>query len=365
MNWRFRTRSAAPALITLATLVLSANAQDSAPPPAPAPASSTPSADAGYNLKPGPFEVKTTDLLVLHDEARDKDLEILVRVPTGAAAAGKKLPLVLFSHGMGGSRKAFADLTEHWASWGYVVILPTHADSAQLMRREGKDVSAMLTQRGAARTVDPPGRVKDLSFILDSLDEIETQAAGLAKGAIDRDRIAVAGHSAGALTAQLAFGMTARTKASPLKATSIADERFKAAIIVSGQGVSRGWIGTDAWKNITRPMMVLTGSQDVVSVSKETPQTRRHPYEYAPDGNKYLLFIEGATHSSYQGPSQRPSVKDPPHIDKIQAIVTAGTTAFLDAYLGDGLGASERGRAYLQSDQLPRFSGGLLEYKRK
>ena len=150
-----------------------------------------------------------------------------------------------------------------------------------------------------------------------------------------------------------------------LAQATVQESGVKAAIIVSGQGVSRGWIGTDAWKNITRPMMVLTGSQDVVSVSKETPQTRRHPYEYAPDGDKYLLFIEGATHSSYQGPSQRPSVKDPPHIDKIQAIVTAGTTAFLDAYLGDGLGASERGRAYLQSDQLPRFSGGLLEYKRK
>src|SRR6185369_7788732 len=54
----------------------------------------------GYRLKAGPFKVETTDLLVLHDSVRDKDLELLVRVPTGAAGEGKKLPVVIFSHGM-------------------------------------------------------------------------------------------------------------------------------------------------------------------------------------------------------------------------------------------------------------------------
>ncbi len=324
--------------------------------------------DSGaYHLEKGPFEVKTTDLLVLHDEARGKDLEVLVRVPSGEAAKGKKLPLVIFSHGMGGSRKAFGALTEHWASWGYVVILPTHEDSVEIMRREGKKPADLLSKGGAARNVNPPERVKDCSFILDSLDLIESKVDGLAKGTIDRDHIAISGHSAGALTAQLAFGMKARTKSSPLEAVTIGDDRFKAAVIVSGQGVSRGWINQDAWEQITRPMMVITGSEDTVSVSKETPETRRHPYEFAKPGDKYLMFIEGATHSSYQGKSDRPLMraKDPANVEKIGQIVQAGTLAFLDAYIGQGLGRETEARQYLKGDRLTAFSGGILEFKSK
>lgn len=323
--------------------------------------------EAGYRLAPGPYSVETTDLLVLHDEARDKDLELLVRAPSGPPAAGKKFPLVVFSHGMGGSRTAFPELTEHWASCGYVVILPTHADSVELMRRQGKSVAGMFSQQGAVKNVDPPQRVKDLSFILDSLDLIEEKIPALGKGKIDRDRMVVGGHSAGALTTQLAIGMKARSKASPLEAKTIADDRFKAAIVVSGQGVSRGWIGKDAWEGIHKPMLVITGSADTVSVSKETPETRRHPFEYAAAGDKYLMFIEGATHSSYQGVSKLALLgeKDPPNVKDIQSLVAAGTTAFLDAYVGQELGTSQGGKDYLTGTKFEEFSGGILEFKRK
>ena len=46
-------------------------------------------------------------------------------------------PLIVFSHGFGGSSRGYVGLSSYWASHGYVVIAPSHADSVQL-RKEGK-----------------------------------------------------------------------------------------------------------------------------------------------------------------------------------------------------------------------------------
>ena len=58
------------------------------------------------------------------------------------------------------------------------------------------------------------GRVQDCSLILDSLERIEAQIAGLhdaqGKGVIDRERMVIAGHSAEAMTTELSVGTKAR-----------------------------------------------------------------------------------------------------------------------------------------------------------
>jgi predicted dienelactone hydrolase len=320
-------------------------------------------AGKGYKLEAGPYEPMSLPL-VLHDASRNKDLQVMVRYPK-AKAGGElptTLPMVVFSHGMGGSRDAFGDLTAHWASHGYIVVLPTHDDSVKLQREQGKDVRNFFTKANT-KNVDLIQRVNDVKFILDSIPTIETKVKEIGAGRVDRERLAIAGHSAGALTTQLAYGMKARTRANPLEAVSIADPRFKAAVVVSGQGVKRGWIKEDAWNDVKGPMFVITGSEDVASVSDETPATRRHPYEYAPAGDKYLLFIQGATHSSYQGTTRLAVLgdKDPANVRDIQSMVAAGTTAFLDAYLKKDDG----GLAYLKEDRLKAYCGTNAEVLRK
>src|SRR5450759_4034355 len=96
----------------------------------------------GYKVATGPW-TSAAKQIVLHDDARQKDLEITVRYPQTDLSSTERFPLVIFSHGAGGSRDAFADLTTHWASHGYVVILPTHADSIELRRRHGEDLSRL------------------------------------------------------------------------------------------------------------------------------------------------------------------------------------------------------------------------------
>ena len=44
-------------------------------------------------------------------------------------SADKPEPVIVFSHGLGGSRETYAAYGMHWASYGYVVIFPQHHGS--------------------------------------------------------------------------------------------------------------------------------------------------------------------------------------------------------------------------------------------
>lgn len=98
-------------------------------------ASPRPRAAQPYDSTQGPLAVRDTGLLVLHDDARGKDLQVADPPPPSTDDQPGPFPLVVFSHGMGGSAAAFASLSECLASHGYVVVHPTHADSVSLGTR--------------------------------------------------------------------------------------------------------------------------------------------------------------------------------------------------------------------------------------
>jgi len=339
--------------------------------------SSTPGGQAtaagpiGYKVEPGPWKVASQDL-VLRDEKRQKDLEVRVRCPAVAQDAPDRFPLVVFSHGAGGSRDAFPDLTAHWASHGYIVVLPTHADSIQLRRRSGEDLSRLQRDLDSLRRdVKPLDRLADVVFLIDSIGALETRIPGLADrngaGRIDRERVGMAGHSAGALTTQMAAGVRVRgaVPGALLEARSVGDPRIDAAILISGQGTTNRMFTDQSWSELSKPMLVITGSKDIAAIGSETPASRREPFERAKPGDKYLVFIEGATHSSYQGkgPGLRLDREQPSdaELKMITGVTSAATLAFLDLHLKDGASA----RAYLQSEALVAFSGGKATLERK
>lgn len=369
-----------------------------------------PAADAGYHLAPGPYEVGSVGRLVLRDPSRNKDLEVVVRYPkarapgsaaSGGATAGtpwrpdEKFPLVVFSHGMGGGGPStFPELTAHWASWGYVVVLPTHSDSMRLRWQEGKDVkNARRDPAGALATVDLADRVADVKFILDSIPTIEAKipelqlpappnadakpasdrsAPGAVPGRIDRERLAMAGHSAGAFTTQLAVGVKARGKRitgrPALELTDIGDPRFKAGVIISGQGTVGLALTKDSWNDVTRPTLAITGSLDTVSVSNQTPQSRREPFTLSRGRAKggpaaYLLYIEGATHGSYAGKATANALGEHPTtpIKTITDATSASTLAFLDAYVKD----DARAKAWLDSKAIEGLDAKNVKWEWK
>ena len=325
---------------------------------------------SGYKLEPGPWKV-AVGYAVLRDERRQKNLGILVRYPVVSPGETRKFPLVIFSHGAGGSDSAFPDLTAHWASHGYIVVLPTHSDSLKLSAGWEDLASLKRDLDSLIRDVKPLDRLADVTFLLDSVGIIQDRVKGLrdqdGEGRIDRDRIAMAGHSAGALTAQMAAGVKVRGVApgALLEARSVGDPRIDAAILISGQGTTNRMFIDQSWNELSKPMLVITGSKDIAAIGSETPASRREPFEKAKPGDKYLVFIDGATHSSYQGrgPAARLDREQPTdaELEMITSVTSSATLAFLDLYLKDAPAA----RAYLGSEALVAFSGKKATLERK
>ena len=347
-----------------------------------------------YKLAPGQYEVKSAEF-ELPDPARGKVLPLKAYAPT----SGGPFPLIIFSHGAGGNRNVAPGLARHWASYGYVVIAPSHADSVQLRKegRAGKQMDDVLKSFGT----DPQvriGRVADINLILDQLAELPALAP-LLTGKIDASRIGLGGHSAGAMTASLiggatvdmrgGAGVTPVTDGSPVtdgtsappNTSDFRDERIAALLLLSGQGMTGpgGGFHAHSWDNLRLPTMVQTGSYDNSPRTRQTSASRRHPYEYAPPGDKYLVYIDGALHMSFTG---RASGEEPglaarwleqylgtPGLEAalaydqraIFAYVKLTTLAFWDAYLKDDAGAKD----WLVSDKLATLSQDQVEYLRK
>jgi len=67
------------------------------------------------------FTPQTLDLTVQNGELK-RDFPIRVYLPSEKSSA----PIVLFSHGLGGSREDSGYLGKHWAARGYVAVFVQH-----------------------------------------------------------------------------------------------------------------------------------------------------------------------------------------------------------------------------------------------
>src|SRR5690554_5174056 len=97
--------------------------------------------------------------VVLSAPGRGEDLQVRVSAPT----IGRDLPIIVFSHGFGGSLDSYGPLVDFWAAHGFVVIQPTHLDSRTLNLPPDDPRSSLIWRI----------RVEDLKRILDELDLLE------------------------------------------------------------------------------------------------------------------------------------------------------------------------------------------------
>ena len=278
----------------------------------------------------GPLKVVVVDSVTLKDDTRGRTIETLVRYPSGPGS----FPVIVFSHGALSNKEAFGPASEHWASHGYVVIHPNHADARSGtntggMRRirfggeqesggtdEGKpnrtNSNQQANRRGAGLVIGGLGgganmgrieRIKDITSVLDSLDQVETQIPSL-KGRLNRDAIAVAGHSFGAYVAQCHGGVKTLIEG---KLENLSDPRVKCVVPISAQAESESYgLTAESWTDASTPAMHITGTRDRSAPDRPGGQfgdasTKVIPFERSPQGGKYLFIIEDATHVSFGG----------------------------------------------------------------
>ena len=222
------------------------------------------------------------------DSARERDLPIRLRWPTQAGP----WPVILYSHGLGGSREGGDVFGKAWAAAGFVVVHLQHP---------GSDAAVLRGNLRAAATAEQLlARVADVGF---AIDEVQRRLA-LAQGRwaqVAADRIGLAGHSFGAQTVQAAAGQRYPV------AAMLAEPRLKAFVALSPSSSRLRLSVQEQFGAITRPFLGITGSHDGDPLgSYATGESRAAVFEGLPPGNKALLWLDGADHMTFAGNAERP-----------------------------------------------------------
>src|ERR1035441_9611950 len=142
--------------------------------------------------------------LTVHDAIRNRDIPLRVYVPAGNGSA----PVILFSHGLGGSRAGSAFLGEHWAARGYVAVFLQHRGSDESVWKNEPMQDRMRAMNQAASLDNFLLRVQDVPAVLNQFEIWNTAKTNCLAGRLDMKKVGMSGHSFGAVTTEAVSGET-------------------------------------------------------------------------------------------------------------------------------------------------------------
>ncbi len=202
--------------------------------------------------------------------APTRTLPTLVLYP--ATGHGGPFPLVVFSHGFTSNGPAYAPMLTRWAAAGFVVAAPTFPLSSH-------------DAPGGPTIVDYRNQPGDVSFVITEMLAQNANPHSPLHARIDRSRIAVAGHSLGAITS-LAVAYNSCCE----------DRRIDAAVPISGIMLPFGTNST--WFTGPHvPLLLIHGNAD------QTVPYQSSVNSYAVAGPpKYFMTLLGAPHTPFAGP---------------------------------------------------------------
>ena len=262
------------------------------------------------------------------DAKRSRTIAVRIVAPT---QGDDPLPVVLFSHGLGGSLEGGALWSAHWAARGYLVVHLQHPGSDrdlwEAKREEPREAFKALKE--GATGAQLVARVGDVKFVIDEI--ARRKAAGdPALRRADPDRLGMSGHSFGSQTTLAVSGQRfLRANAVELM---LLEPRIKAALALSPVARNRQASAQTQFGSIRIPVMNITGTRDGEVIGDGTvPADRTRPFENMPPPGKYLAVFDGGDHMVFGGHELRrvPTARD----REIQAGVKALSLAFWDAHL--------------------------------
>ncbi len=279
-------------------------------------------------------------------EPLDSDRNREVPVKIYLTPSTEPQPVVLFSHGLGGSRNASPYLGNHWAENGYIAVFVQHKGSDSSIRNGTGPGQRLMALKQAISLENVLARLEDISFVIDQLEIWNRDADHFLYGKLDLDHIGLSGHSYGANTTQALMGQVSLLRESPT------DPRIDAFLPMS-PSASPAMSPEKAFGKISAPVLCMTGTKDNNPVSPTmTPESRQQVYEGLPAGDKFQLVLKDAQHHAFAGSGQESRFHIPHHHPAISEL----STLFWDAYLKD----NQEAKAKLQSDQA-RELAGLME----
>lgn len=211
------------------------------------------------------------NIYVTAKDGREVDVRVFFK-----ASGCQDCRLILFSHGANATYDRYDVLLKAWALEGYVVVAPLHVDS---------EIHPERAKFG--REEHLPTRVEDFAAVLqylkaDGLAEIEAVSL--------TGEYVAAGHSFGALIAQIFGGAVAggQSMGSPQRPMSV--------IAISPPGPVPGLIPEPAWSTIEVPMLVVTGTSDIVPFVAPEWEDHLKSFQGAPEGLSGALIFDGINH---------------------------------------------------------------------
>ena len=281
----------------------------------------TKAAASGYDpLSVSSITPKILDL-TMHDAGRNRDLPIRVYLPTNTTP----VPVVLFSHGLGGNREGSKFLGEHWASRGYVAVFLQHPGSDDSVWKGKPSSTRMAEMNRAASLENFKLRVADVPAVLDQLEIWNTNKAHPLAGRMNLKKVGMSGHSFGAVTTEAVSGETF-----PLGGQKFTDVRITAAIAFSPSSPRAGG-AAKAFGSVKIPWLLMTGTKDVSPIGQQDVKSRLAVYPNLKGAPKYEVVLNNAEHSAFTDralPGDHES-RNPNH----HRVILALSTAFWDAYL--------------------------------
>jgi len=259
------------------------------------------------------------------DPARSRAVPARLHWPT-SVAPGSRVPLIVFSHGIGGSRRGYSYLGRYWAARGIASLHVQHAGSDSSLW-VGNPLTVVDRLQRAAHESEALARALDLQF---ALDRVLSSPYG---AQINRRRIVAAGHSYGANTALLAVGARVMREGRWVEAR---DARFAAAIVISAPPFYGESDLASVLSKIEVPNLHVTATNDVIQIpGYHSPAADRLAlFNALATPRKLLAVFEGGSHSIF---TDRSFTGGPALNPKVKAATAELTMAFLDlAFDGNG-----------------------------
>lgn len=271
----------------------------------------------------GPFHVQVA-ILDWIDEGREREIPAKVYFP---ASSGGKCPLIIFSHGLGGTRQGYEYVGRYWASHGYICVHVQHRGSDnETGKNNGRPSEAM--RKAAAAFENLYNRPKDVTFAIDRMEILNGETGSEFHGRIDMHKVGVAGHSFGGYTAHAVSG---RLIWGPDGVLDLHDRRIKACIAMSAPARDTDEF-RKSFEKFHKPCLHITGFHDTSPIGETKVEHRRLPFDSIKSKDHYLVNFRDADHMVFTGkvwPGRDAAVDS-----EIHRLVEVITTLFWDAYLG-------------------------------
>ena len=291
----------------------------------------------GFEIRDGIFK----------DAERERDVAYRAYVPSPLES---EHPVVIFSHGLGGSRRGGAYLGEALAAHGFVSFHIQHEGSDESVW-SGKPRSAAVRalERSILNPANALNRFRDLPFVVDQIKALNETDPTL-KGRLDLTRIGMMGHSYGARSTLIAAG-----ERIGLFEQSFKEPRIRAGVLLSPNLPNREIDTATAYGDVDIPLFHITGTRDgspLPSMQDTAPEQRLGPYRRINNGaDQFLLVLDKADHMTFSARRIGTAAETASDARHVRA-VRRGVVLFFGAYLKRDKDA----RAILRTDYRQELS---------